>query len=175
MILSTSPTSRWSPTDVQQQPDASGDSIQSMRDELRRSALSYQTKRLMYTFYNKVNRAYKLRPSRIDYRQFGIDDDGKTLYWEPGDGKKIRMTTTRGTFQFLELSTLATRYEDGGTNALRTRWGSCTSRRSGYLKPLRRQSRRKLKPPRARKASETPNVICSPALPITSGVALSGS
>ena len=45
-------------------------------------------------------------------------DNGKTLYWEPGDGKKIRMTSTRGRFQFLALLTLATRYGDGGTNAL---------------------------------------------------------
>ena len=99
-----------SPPDVQQQLDASGDSFQSMRDELRRSALEDQKKRLVDTFYNEVNRAYKFRPGRIDCRQFGIGDDGKTLYWEPGVGKKIRMTETRGRFQFLALSTLATRY-----------------------------------------------------------------
>ena len=59
------------PPDVQQQLDASGDSIQSMRDELRRSALEDQKKRLVDTFYNEVHGAYRLRPGRIDYRQFG--------------------------------------------------------------------------------------------------------
>ena len=47
------------PPDVQQQLDASGDSIQSMRDELRQSALEDQKKRLVDTFYNEVHRAYR--------------------------------------------------------------------------------------------------------------------
>ena len=33
------------------------------------------------------------------------------------------MTSTRGRFQFLALSTLATRYGDGGTNALQDSLG----------------------------------------------------
>ena len=51
---------------------------------------------------------------RIDYSQFAIDGDGKTLYWTPGD-KKISVAATRGGFRFLALHTLARRYGTGGT------------------------------------------------------------
>ena len=98
------------PLDVQQQLNTSGDLIQNLRDELRQAELEAQKKRQVDTFYNKVNRAYGLRPeARIDYSQFGIDDDGKTLVWTP-DNKKIPISATRGGFRFLDLSTLATRY-----------------------------------------------------------------
>ena len=67
--------------DVQQQLDASGDRIQSMREELRQAELEAQKKRLVDSFYNEVSHTYGLRPEgRIDYSQFGIDADGKTLY-----------------------------------------------------------------------------------------------
>ena len=70
-----------------------------------------------------MNRAYGLRPeSRIDYNQFEIDADGRTLYWTPGH-KKIPITATRGSFRFLALSSLAKRYGEGGTNALRRSLG----------------------------------------------------
>ena len=69
-----------------------------------------------------MNRAYGLRPDSIDYDQFRIDDDGKTLYWTPGD-KKISISTTRGGVRFLTLSTLASRYGVGGTDALRRSLG----------------------------------------------------
>lgn len=111
------------PLDVQQQLNTSGDRIQSMRAELRQTELEAQKKRLVDTFYNEVNRAYGLRPEgRIDYNQFGIDADGKTLYWTPGD-KKIPITATRGKFRFLALSSLAIKYGEGGTNALRRSLG----------------------------------------------------
>ena len=66
------------PLDVQQQVNMSGDLIQDLRDELRQAELEAQKKRLVDTFYNKVNRAYGLHPEgRIDYSQFGIDDATK--------------------------------------------------------------------------------------------------
>ena len=69
------------PLDVQQQLDASGQRIQSMRGEIRQEELEDQTKRLVDTFYNEVNCAYGFRlEGRIDYEQFEIDGDGKTLY-----------------------------------------------------------------------------------------------
>ena len=72
------------PLDVQQQLDASGERIQSMRGEIRQGELEDQKKRLADTFCNEVNRAYGFRlEGRIDYEQFGIDGDGKTLYWTP--------------------------------------------------------------------------------------------
>ena len=69
-----------------------------------------------------MNRAYGLRPDSIDYDQFRIDAEGKTLYWTPGD-KKILITTTRGGVRFLALSTLASTYGVGGTDALRRSLG----------------------------------------------------
>ena len=70
-----------------------------------------------------------LSTTSIGYDQFGIDPEGKMLLWTPGD-KKIAITATRGRFRFLALSTLATRYGGGGTNALRRSLG-LTSYRTG--------------------------------------------
>ena len=47
--------------------------------------------------------------------QFGIDDKGKTLYW---NDQKIPITATRGCFRFLALSSLATNYGEGERYAL---------------------------------------------------------
>ena len=111
------------PLDVQQQLDASGERIQSMRGEIRQGELEDQKKRLADTFYNEVNRVYGFRlEGRIDYEQFGIDDDGKTLYWMSGD-KRIPMTAMRGKFDFLALSSLASKYGVGGTVAVRRSLG----------------------------------------------------
>ena len=68
-------------------------------------------------FYKEVTQVYGLRPDSIDYDQFSIDADGKTLYWTPGD-KKILIPTTRGGVRFLALPTMASRYGVGGTDAL---------------------------------------------------------
>ena len=106
------------PPDVQQQLNTSGDLLQNLRDELRQAELEAQKKRLVDTFYNEVNRAYGLRPEgRLDYSQFGIDPDGKTLYWTPED-KKISVAATRGKLRFLGLDTLAQRYGADGAYAL---------------------------------------------------------
>ena len=93
---------------VQEELNTSGDNIQSLRGEIREAELEAQKKRLVDTFYKEVNRAYGLHPDSIDYDQFRIDADGKTLYLTPGD-KKILITTTRGGVRFLGLSTLASR------------------------------------------------------------------
>ena len=118
------------PLDVQRQLNTSGDLLQNLRDELRQAELEAQKERLVDTFYNEVKRAYGLRPKgRIDYSQFGIDDDGKRLYWTPDD-KNISISATRGGFRFLALSTLATRYGKEGAYALRRSLG-LTGYRSG--------------------------------------------
>ena len=107
------------PPDVQQQLNTSGDFLQNLRDELRQAELAAQKNRLVDTFYNEVNRDYWLRPEgRIDYSQFGIDPDGKTLYATPED-KKISVAVTRGKFRFLGLDMLARRFGAGGAYALR--------------------------------------------------------
>ena len=113
------------PPRVQQELNTSADNIQTLRCEIREAELEAQKKRLVDTFYKEVNRAYGLRP---DYDQFRIDDDGKTLYWTPGD-EKISISTTRGGVRFLALSTLASRYGVGGTDALRRSLGLTGYRR----------------------------------------------
>ena len=83
------------PPRVKQELNTTRDTMQSLRGEIRESELEAQKKRLVDTFYKEVNRAYGLHPDSIDYDQFMIDADGKTLFWTPGD-KKILITTTRG-------------------------------------------------------------------------------
>ena len=59
---------------------------------------------------------------KIDYDQFKISDDGKTLFWVVGD-KEIRITAKQGSAEFLSLATLANEYKRvagrGGTLAVR--------------------------------------------------------
>ena len=47
-----------------------------------------------------------MAPGKIDYDQFKISDDGKTLFWVVGD-KEIRITAKQGRAEFLSLGTLA--------------------------------------------------------------------
>ena len=110
------------PLHVQQDLNTSGDYIQSLRGELREAELEAQKKRLVDTFYKEVTHVYGLLPDSIDYDQFRIDEDGKTLYWTPGD-KKISVSMARGGVRFLALSTLASRYGVVGTDAVRRSLG----------------------------------------------------
>ena len=118
------------PPRVQEELNTSGDNIQTLRGEIREAELEAQKKRLVDTVYKEVNRAYGLRPDSIDYDQFGIDDDGKTLYWTPGV-EKISISTTRGGVRFLAVSTLASMYGVDGTNALRRLLGLTGYTRKG--------------------------------------------
>ena len=110
------------PPRVQEELNTSKDNIQTLRGEIREAELEAQKKRQVDTVYKELNRAYGLRPDSIDYDQLRIDDDGKTLYWTSGD-KNISISTTRGGVRFLALSTLASRYGVGGTDALRRSLG----------------------------------------------------
>ena len=105
------------PLRVQQDLNTSRNHIQSLLDELREAELEA-----------KKEVTQVLRPDSIDYDQFRIDDDGKTLYWTPGD-KKIPISTTRGGVRFLVLSILASRYGVGGTDAVRRSLGL-----TGYIR-----------------------------------------
>ena len=79
-----------------------------------------------------------MRPEgRIDYSQFGIDPNGKTLYCTPED-KKISIAATRGKFRFLGLNTLVRRYGAGGLYALRRSLG-LLDYRSGVSQGLSRE------------------------------------
>ena len=113
--------------------NTSEDNLQNLRDEVRQGPLEDQKKRLVDTFYNEVTRIYGLRPEgRVDYSQFGIDPDGKTLYWTPED-KKISVAAMREGFRFL-----ARRYGAGGTYALRRSMG-LPDYRSGASRRLGRE------------------------------------
>ena len=63
-----------------------------------------------------------MTPGKIDYDQFKISDDWKTLFWIVGD-KEIRITAKKGSAEFLSLGTLANEYNRvagcGGTLAVR--------------------------------------------------------
>ena len=96
------------PPRVQEELNTSRDNIQTLCGEIRVAELEAQKKRLVDTFHKEVNRAYGLRPDSIDYDQFRIDDDGKTLYWTPGD-KKISISTRRGEFRFIAYTGLEVR------------------------------------------------------------------
>ena len=132
IIALTSPTPLWAHSHpaCSKKLNTFGDNIQTLRGEIKEAELEAHKKRLVDTFYKEVNRAYGLRPNSIDYDQFRIDDDGKTLYWTPGD-KKISISTTRGRVLFLALLTLASRYGVGGTDALRRSLGLTSYTRKG--------------------------------------------
>ena len=126
------------PFDVQQQLNASGDNLQGLQEELRVAEFEAQKKHLVDSFYNEVSHTYGLRlKGRIDYSQFRIDPDGKTLYWTPDD-KKISIAAMRGKFRFLGLDTLARRYGGGGAYAVRRSMG-LTDYRSGVSGGLGRE------------------------------------
>ena len=54
--------------------------IDDLRGELRKSAVEAQKKRLVKTFYDEIGKRYEMAPGKIDYDQFKISDDGKTLF-----------------------------------------------------------------------------------------------
>ena len=95
--------------------------IYDLRGELQKSAVEAQKKRLVKTFY-EIGKRYKIGPGKIDYNQFKISDDGKTLFWIVDD-KEIRITAKQGSAEFLSLGTLANEYNRvagcGGTLAVR--------------------------------------------------------
>ena len=96
--------------------------IDDLRGELRKSTVEAQKKRLVKTFYDEIGKRYEMAPRKIDYDQFKISDDGKTLFWVVGD-KEIRITAKQGSAEFLSLGTLANEYNrvagHGGTLAVR--------------------------------------------------------
>ena len=80
-----------------------------LRGELRKSAVEAQKKRLVKTFSDEIGKRYKMAPGKVDYDQFKISDDRKTLIWVVGD-KEIRITAKQGSAEFLSLGTLANEY-----------------------------------------------------------------
>ena len=58
--------------------------LEDLRGELRKSCLKDQKQRLVKTFYDKILTRY-ICPSKIDYYQVSISDDGKILFWVVDD------------------------------------------------------------------------------------------
>ena len=84
-----------------------------------------------------------MAPGKIDYSQFKISDDGKTLLWFVGD-KEIRTTAKQSSAEFLSLSTLANEYNriagHGGTLAVRQYLNLPDYRSRAQLSQLVRQA-----------------------------------
>ena len=96
--------------------------IADLRGQLRETALEGQKKQLVKTFYDEIEKRYNLVPDKLDYNQFKVSDDGKTLYLVAGD-KVIRTNAKQGSSAFLSLGSLANEYNKavrpGGTLAVR--------------------------------------------------------
>ena len=111
------------PDDVDQRIISNqNDSIADLRGQLKQNALDSQKQKLVKIFYNEIGKRYTMAPEKIDYDQFRISDDGKTLYWVVGD-KEIRITAKQGLATFLSLNSLVKEYNravgSGGTRAIR--------------------------------------------------------
>ena len=96
--------------------------IADLRGQLRETALEGQKKQPVKTFYDEIEKRYNVVPDKLDYNQFKVSADGKTLYWVVGD-KEIRISAKQGSSAFLSLGSLANEYNKavgpGGTLAVR--------------------------------------------------------
>ena len=134
------------PTEVDQRIISNqNDSIADLRGQLRQNALDGQKQNLVKIFYDEIGKRYKMAPEKIDYNQFRISDDGKTLYWVVGD-KEIRITAKQGSATFLSLSSLVKEYNravgSGGTQAIRQYLN--LPEYNSRTKPLSKQARQAL-------------------------------
>ena len=117
-----------------------GGNIGNLRDEIAAAELAAAKTNLVNEYYQSIAEDYKglPLPEKIPYDQFGVSGDGKTLYWTPEEGKVIPLRNSRGG-GFLALGTLAQKYGNGGTDAIRTSMGLETytskTRKTGNLSP----------------------------------------
>ncbi|KAK3750663.1 hypothetical protein RRG08_023029 [Elysia crispata] len=78
---------------------------------------------LVNEFYQSNAKDYGFPlPEKIPYDQFDVGEDGKTVYWNPEEGKVIPLRSKKGG-GFLALSTLASNYGKDGIDAIRTSMG----------------------------------------------------
>ena len=89
-----------------------------LRDEITASKIA-----LVNGYYQSIAEDYGLPlPEKIPYDQFQVGRDSKTFYWIPKKGELIPLRSKKGG-GFLALSTLASRYGNGGTEAIRESMG----------------------------------------------------
>ncbi|KAK3732126.1 hypothetical protein RRG08_026508 [Elysia crispata] len=117
-----------------------GGNIGNLRDEIAAAEAAAAKTALVNEYYQLIAEDYEglPLPKKIPYDQFEVGEDGKTLYWTPKEGKVISLRNNRGG-GFLALSTLVSKYGDGGTNAIRTSMGlenyNAKTRKTGELSP----------------------------------------
>ncbi|KAK3773711.1 hypothetical protein RRG08_001440 [Elysia crispata] len=104
-------------------PGRAGEDIDDLRLRLKRTQLAQMKKTLVLAFYESVASEYDLsKPEKIPYKQFKISKTGKTLYWNPEEGKLLTMMKQKGG-GFLALSTLENNYRktygQGGADAIK--------------------------------------------------------
>ena len=104
-------------------PGKAGEDIDDLRLRLKRTQLAQMKKNLVIAFYESVASEYGLpMPEKIPYKQFKISKTGKTLYWNPEEGKLLTMMKQKGG-GFLALSTLENKYRktygQGGADAIK--------------------------------------------------------
>ena len=108
--------------DVQRDILNQSDKISYLRGQLSESAIQVQKEQLVKAFYDEIGKRYRMAPGKLDYDQFRLSDDGKTLYWVVGD-KEIRVTVKQGQATFLPCGSLANEYNravgKGGARAIR--------------------------------------------------------
>ena len=83
-----------------------------------------------------IKEKYGLDPVHIDYLNFELGPDNKTLFLKVGD-KEIQITAKKGG-SFINLSSLASRIGSGGTNSIRDLLNLPTFRSA--IKPLKAQA-----------------------------------
>ena len=85
--------------------------------DTRTQLIVQQKESIVKKYYKLIKEKYGLDPDYIDYTNFELGSDNKTLYLKVGD-KEILITSKRGG-SFINLNTLASRIGGGGTDAIR--------------------------------------------------------
>ena len=117
-----------------------GGNIGNLRDEIAAAETAAAKTALVNEYYKSIKEDYKglPLPKKIPCDQFEVGRDGKTLYWTPEKGKVISIISSRGG-GFLALGTLASKYGNGGTDAIRKSMGlkeyDSNTRKTGKLSP----------------------------------------
>ena len=85
--------------------------------DTRTQLIVEQKQYVVKEYYKLIKEKYGLDPVYIDYSNFELGPDNKTLFLKVGD-KKIQITAKKGG-SFINLISLASRIGSGGANAIR--------------------------------------------------------
>ena len=104
--------------------------------DTRTQLIVEQKQYVVNEYYKLIKEKYGLDPVHIDYLNFELGPDNKTLFLKVGD-KEIQITAKKGG-SFINLSSLASKIGSGGTNAIRDLLNLPTFRSA--IKPLKAQA-----------------------------------